>query len=929
MDSDNILHSALHPDDVSPDVTLAETRPAHDISLRSLLRTKLQRPALPINTVDRPRLIGSLKLVSDLPLTLISAPVGFGKTTLVAQSLAHLATPVAWLSLDEYDNDLQIFLEYLIAAVHSQFPDACSQTQRLLHDFQPPSPERLAASFLNEVQAIASPLILVLDDFHYLTDAGIRQFFATFLRALPANLHLVVITQADPPWPLARLATRGQLQEVRAADLSFRLDEAQAFLETVTGVSLPAPAVATLFTQTEGWIAVLRLATMAFRGEPNLNKAVTRLASQDHLLAGRFLTREVLAHRSPEIRDFLLRTAIVDRMSAPLCMALMRSLTPSDPETPSAQTISEWLCDTNLFIVPLDAEGQWYRYHQLFRELLRNELAAQWDSESIADLHRQASDWYAEHGFIGDAVRHALAAGDTCRAADIVQAQTHARLNREEGRGLDRWLALLPEDLIRQRPALLLAQAWVAAIQFDRHSVSTLLTVVEAMVADAHLPLTEEERGAARAELAVLKCYVLWWGDGVREGCLELAAEAWANLPRDYAYARGVAVYHMGVALYAAGRGPEATQLLWQVVDTHDEPATVKMRALLALVAIYWMAGPSRELERTLRLLARAADDSLPLSKMWATYGLASLHYERNELDQAVEQFKLVTENPYPGNFLCVRDSLIELALAYEAQGRTHDAETTVRDLMERCQTVGRVEEAASASLQVRLALARQDVDEALRGATQLPGDLPIWKTVETEIPAITRAQALLAAGRAGERQQALKLLAALEAAAVDTHTQRVLVRILALQAVGLTAAQRYGEGLAKLERAVRLAEPMDLIRTFVDVGPALAPLLQTLRECDVTPAYLKRVLAAFPAETPLPRVRAHDEELVEPLTNREIEILLLLAQRLSNKEIAEKLFISPLTVKRHTSRLIGKLGVTNRREAVQRARALGLLPPH
>lgn len=932
MDGDDILHSALRLDYESPQAAAAEQRAtAHEDSLHSLLRAKLQRTALPPNSVARPRLLDLLKYVLDVPVTLVSAPVGFGKTTLVAQALAHVVAPVAWLALDEYDNDLPTFLDYLIAAIQTQFPDACSETQRRLHDFQTPPVERLAASILNEVQTLASPLIVVLDDFHYLTDPALRQFFTTLLRSLPANLHLVVITQTDPPWPLARLAARGQLQEIRAADLRFRLDETQAFLETVTGLALPADAVTTLFTQTEGWIALLRLATLTFRGEANLTQALNRLARQDHLLAGRFLVREVLARQSPEVRDFLLRTAILDHMSAPLCATLMRPLTPNAPEAPHPQTISEWLHNTNLFIVPLDAEGQWYRYHQLFRELLRNELATQWDSESIADLHRLACDWHAENGLVGDAVRHALTAGDAGRAADIVENHVHTRLNREDWRGVERWLALLPEDLTRERPALLLAQAWVAALRFEQRSVAALLAATEAQLADPRSPLTEGEREAAQAEMAALEGVALWWGAGEREGCLELAQEAWANLPRDYAYARGVALYHVGIALYTGGRRSEATQLLWQMVDALDEPAAVKTGALLGLAAIHWMAGTSRELERTLRLLTMAAGDHLPVSRMWACYGLASLHYERNELDQAVEQFRALTEDHYRGSFLCVRDSLIELALAFEAQGRTHDAEATVRHLIERCQAGGRVEEAASASLQVRLALARQDVDAASRGAAHLPSDLPIWEIVETEIPAITRAQALLAAGGADERQQALKLLAALEAATVDAHALRPLVRIMALQAVGLTAVGRHGEGLVKAERAVRLAEPMGLIRTFVDVGPALAPLLRTMRECGVAPAYLKQVLAAFPAEGPTVQPERHvaGEGLIEPLTNRESEILLLLAQRLSNKEIAQQLFISTLTVKRHISRLIAKLGVANRREAVQRGRALGLLPPH
>lgn len=931
MAEEDILDSALPSRrDSGEEPADGQSAVVHDDRARTLLRAKLQPPALPANSVDRPRLAALLKAVLDLPLTLVSAPVGFGKSTLVAQMLAQVAAPVAWLALDEYDNDLLLFLDYLIAAIQCQFPDACCQTLRLLHDFETPSAERLATSLLNEVLAIATPLVLALDDFHHLTDPRIHLFFATWLRSLPANLHLVVTTQTDPPWPLARLVARGQMQEVRAADLRFRLDEGVTFLTTAPGLLLSPDDMKLLVTQTEGWIAVLRLATLGFRGQRDVRHSLNRLVAQDHLFAGRFLVNEVLARQSPEVRDFLLRSAILDRLSAPLCAALMGPLTDNAPDGPGTQAISAWLRNPNLFIVPFGEEDHWYRYHILFRELLRTELATQWDSESIAELHRRASQWYADNGFTEDAVRHALAAGDSCLAADIIQDNVHEQLNREGWRGLERWLALLPSGLIRQRPSLLLAQAWLAGHHFEQRALWALIAEVEAALAVSDSPLTDAERATARAELAVTKSWALWWIAGDMKASLEFVQQAWATLPRDHTYARSVALFQLGLAWYASGRHSEATQFLRRVADALDESVVVRMRALLALAAIYRMVGPGRELERTIHRMDAAEAHHLRITASWARYFLGSLHYERNELDQAVEQFRLVTEDPYPGNFVCVRDSLIELALAYEAQGKPCEADATVRSLIQRCQPGGRVEEASSVSLQVRLALARGDVDEALRVAAQLPEHLPIWKIILTEIPAITRAQALVAGDEENERRQALKLLDALEAVTLDAHALRPLIRILALQAVGLTAAGRHGEGLVKLERAVRLAEPMGLARTFVDLGSALAPLLRTLRECGVAPAYLKHVLAAFPAETPVapPAPRGNGEELIEALTNREMEILLLLEQRLSNKEIADKLFISTLTVKRHISRLIGKLDARNRREAVQRAQALGLLPP-
>lgn len=902
---------------------------AHGDPTHSLLLTKLQRPPLPPDNVPRPRLLTPLRRVLDYPLTLVSAPTGYGKSTAVAQALAGVTAPSAWLTVDEYDNDLRTFLDYLIAAIHTEFPAACAQTQRLLDAIQTPPAATIAAALVNDLQAIVTPFVVVLDDVHHLTDPAIGQLFAVLLRALPTPLHLVVIAQSDPPWPLGRLAGRGRMLELRSADLRFRADEATAFLAAATGTTLPADMVAFLVEHTEGWGVALRLAALSLDGRSGEMARLSALRPAADSFAPRALVGGVLARQSPTVTEFLLRTAILDRMTPELCAALLDPPTHRDASA-VAQDIRAWLRETNLFIVPLDERGEWYRYHHLFGALLLRELAERRNAESIRQLHRRASAWLDAHGFADEALRHALDAGDTDRAAEIVERQVHARLNREDWRGVERSLSLLPEPLRRQRPALLLAQAWVLGLQEKIAAIVPLVQAVAAMVGDPESSVPEADRLTIGAIVGVMQAYALLWRTPQAAGSLALARQAQADLPADYFYARSVAYYTEALALYFSGGKAEAVALLQRVVEAPDEPATVKVRALIGLATIYRVAGPRLALEQTLLYYQKLANENhLATSALWARYFLGSLHYERNELEQAIEQFEAVVEQRYNAHYECLRSSLLDLALAYQAQGRTRDAEATARKLAQIGLEFSMDTAVQRRSVEVRLALARHDVDEALRGAAQIDAVLPTEPLLLSDVPAITRAQALLAGG-ANERRQALAMLADLADLADATHTLWPLVRILALQAVGLAADGRDAEALAKLERAVAVAEPIGLIRTFVDIGPRLAPLLQRLLDAGVAPAYLRQALAAFAAETraaPAARL-VREGAIVEALTEREMEILRLLGEGLSNKEIGARLVIAPETAKRHTGNIYGKLGVHSRREAVLRAQAIGLLPP-
>jgi LuxR family maltose regulon positive regulatory protein len=373
----------------------------------TLLRTKLHKPQISPDLVPRPRLVERLRRGLDRKLTLISAPAGFGKTTLACMWLQDCARPAAWLSLDENDSDLRVFLSYFVAAVQTVFPDACPTTLGVLRAPHLPPLDHMAITLVNEINDLPEPVILVLDDYHAIQDEAVHELVATLIGNLPRHAHLVLASRVDPPWPLALLRAGRQMMELRADDLRFTLDEAQAFLERVVGVDLTSEAVATLEGRTEGWIAALRLAALSMRGETD-HAAFVQSFKGTHRDLTDYLTTEVLSQQSQPIQDFLLRTSILDRFCAPLCDAILddrRSTIDEEPPSPLSQAILDELDQANLFLVPLDYERRWYRYHHLFQDLLRRRLQAQLNAEELASLHSRASAWLRDNGLIEEALQ--------------------------------------------------------------------------------------------------------------------------------------------------------------------------------------------------------------------------------------------------------------------------------------------------------------------------------------------------------------------------------------------------------------------------------------------------------------------------------------------------------------------------------------------
>jgi LuxR family maltose regulon positive regulatory protein len=900
-----------------------------------LLRTKLHRPRIPAQLVRRPRLESRLNRGLDRGLVLVSAPAGFGKTTLVSQWLEACGCPAAWLSLREEDSDLPTFLLYLVSAIRTLYPGACPETWALVQAPQLPPMAYLATMLVNELGEVPQAFVFVLDDFHRVQSPPVHQFVETLVDSVPRTLCLVLITRVDPSLPLPALRAGQKMLELRSGDLQLTPDEVQDFFQQCMGLEVDAESLAILEQRTEGWIVGLRLAALSLRDGGELTALTRSLAGSDRHVMD-YLLAEVLSHQPQAVQEVLLRSSILRRFCVSLLDALLDRGRSVNGRAPGVGTwgMLEWMERSGLFLVPLDDERTWYRYHHLFRELLEHKLCSEWSEEEVASLHVRASDWFAAEGLIEEAMHHALAAGDAPRAARLVAQQRHALLNREAWHTLVRWVDLLPQEVVHQHPGLLLARAWHQQWRWQYATMPPVLEMTEELISHDAEAITETERQILRGEVDILWS-ALWFARGDGSRCLESAQRARERLPAELVYVRSTFLEYLAWGYQMTGQAGAGIHMLEEALasdEAREDLFTARM--LLGLAVIYYLSGDLRLQEQMAqRLLKLSPEKPLALSRPWAHLISGQACYQQNRLAEAEAHFSAVTEHRYLANAAASQACLLSLALTYQAQGRpeaaTQVAETSLAFALEIRQPVQMVETRA---FQARLALLQGDLAAALRWARGVTlEDLPA-RTLFPEVPRVTLARVLIAQGTRDSLQKASQILEEIVEIARGVHSEPHTIEMLALQALVCDGQGEGPKALDLLRQSLELAQPGGFLRVFVDLGPAMIPLLSRLAESESESNYVRRILAAF-APSPLQRRATRLDqtaslEIVESLTNREQEILELLARRLSDKEIAQALHISPYTVSKHANNLYGKLQVAGRRQAVSKARALGILPP-
>lgn len=894
-----------------------------------LLATKLYARGVRANLVARPRLSRLLDDGLLAGLILVSAPAGFGKSTLLAEWLRNRAHGSCWLSLDAADNDPARFLAYVIAALQKVVPGVARDLVAALRSPQPPAAEAAITALVNELVTAPDHLVLVLDDYHAITSTAVNGAVAYLLDNLPPNLHLVISTRADPPIRIARLRARGQVIEVRSDDLRFTPDEAAAFLSQTMGLTLAAEQVAALDGRVEGWTAGLQMAALSMRGREDVDGFIRAFAGTNCFIMD-YLLEEVLAREPGEVQAFLLQTAILSRLSGPLCDAVIGAT--------GGQEMLERLERHNLFVVPLDDDRRWYRYHHLFADLLRARLQ-QTRPQLIPALHGQAAAWYEAHALPDEAIAHAIAAGDQERAAHLVEAN-HAHF---EARGelvtLQWWAQQLSAEALSRRPLLCIYCASGFAWAGRAGEAERLLRAAESSLSPGSA--TPEARALA-GHIAYVRSRLAGMRGDLTAAC-ELALLAQEAVPSSDVIRRLSISVMLAYAYFLHGDLAQASTTIGEAAALSRAGGghNAGVAALCVLARVRGVQGRLREAagiyRQALQMIAEHDEGRCGAASL-IDAGMGELLCEQNELAASRQhlQQSLVAMQRWgkPDDLALAR---VTLARVLQAQGDLDAATDALSQARQTVQTHSVFPEAQGAVevAQVRLWLAQGKLPEAVQWAEDsqpLPDGGPslVW-----ELQQVARARVLIASSRPDE---AARLLGRLAAAAADGGRYGRSIEIKALEAVALHAQGHTPQALMALDRALTLAEPEGYVRTFVDAGAGMAELLRELRrQRELKPkgpashAYIDRLLSAFstrgasPAASALSSVSS-GSPLIEPLSQRELEVLRLMAEGLTNKQIAARLIVAVGTVKAHVHNISGKLGAQNRAHAVARARELGLL---
>jgi LuxR family maltose regulon positive regulatory protein len=874
------------------------------------------------------------------PLILVSAPAGFGKSTLLSAWLEASDWPSAWLSLDEQDSDLVTFVTYFIAAIQMRFPDVGQETLALLNAPALPPLPVLTASLNNELARVDQPFILVLDDYHVIHEPAIHTLIAELLRHPPRALHLAMATRRDPPLPLSELRARAKMTEIRSPDLRFSSEECQAFLQRMLDVDVDQKTATALAESTEGWAAGLRLVALSL---PNIGRVgdgselvLAQQANANNLFVMDYLVSEVLTQQPPEIQEFVLKTSILNRMCGPLCEAVMGLIEPGRANasiavsTGRGQRQLERIQNANLFVIPMarDEQGQWYRYHHLFHEFLQRHLKHSCSRDEIGDLHRRAGEWLAQHGLIEDALHHLIAAGDYAHAVRLVDQHRHALMNDEQWHRLERWIGLFPRDVVEQRPEFLLTEAWIARSNARWLDMPAKIEQAERLVTQLTAQ-SSQPAGAAllglQGELDCLHSYQYLVADDPSPSLFH-AQRALGTTPLEWWSARLLARLNLAGGLHYSGDDKRALATMYegmteQSLQNHDYQSRLLVSAALVHVACADLDGL---LHAAGQALALSEKHDRPETMCWAHYLSGEAHYWRNELSDAEGHVASVVAHRYLANAQCVVQSACVLALTFQAQGRSDKAREIADLAVDFTLEINHPYQLSVArAFQAELAVRQGRLADAQRYLAHY--EVPAVASAFLYNASTTVAKILVAANSTESRATAAGQLSKLVVRAEAINEPRAKMEALALQALLFDGQGDRVGALASLSQAVTLAQPSRFIRLFADFGPQMGNLLKDVHASGIAMGFVEQILAAIgQAKSVAASVRR--DGLIEQLTDRELEVLGLLAQRLSDKEIAERLIISAGTVKRHTHNIYEKLDVGSRRDAVAKAESLGLL---
>jgi len=903
-----------------------------------ILRTKLHRPQLTSDYVARQRLLDRMDQALEMPLTLLSAPAGAGKSVVVSAWLESQSARSMWLSLDGADSDLDRFLAYLVAGLEQSFPGELHILASLLGMPELPSVRAISTLLINEIDRTGAPIILVLDDYQVLNDTSpVHELVALLLENAPRNLHVVLCSRENPQLPLAKMRASNRICEFHLSDLQFTRQESGELLKNIGEGRLTDDAVDRISTSVEGWAAGLRLAALAIRDAPDRELFLGQLESGLPDLSD-YLMDEVLAALPAELRGYIVKAAILNRFCPELLEFIQQDgKTGSSPRI-DGQRLIEFLERNNLFVIPLDSKRQWFRFHYMFQEMLLQSLCDVCGPADIRVLRLRAASWYEQHDFIDEALTQMLAAQDLEAAADCIERRLKYILEQNQGlEAMDQWrqlksgLRMLPDAMIERRIALLVAQGWIA--HFELH-VDEMARVVAAI--KARLPERTAEP-VMLAQYGFLRAILLYW-DGNAAESEQAYADAAALVPARPSAINGESRCYLAMAQQMNGETDLAVRSLNSDLKRWGSKNSLYASRLLAsLCIVYQLSGDLGRATRAARKVERLAPVDDVMTQLWGRLIRGIACFQAYRIEDAITEFSKIADSRYFIEKRASLDAMAGLALSHAMQGRSDRAAAAVDELLGFANESWTEEHwQVAESCRARVALLRGDYRSALDWARSFDAEIPpqhmvVWLVA----PTITRLRILLLAGNQEEiaicGQRLDQLRAQLDTFNVVNHSIDVAI----LQALAAQKLERHESARQRLQEALNLAAPGGWIRPFVEGGEALMKQLVSKYVSGEHREFVSRILAAFDrfsralkkpeacGEKPLVVDR---QAALYGLTKREIDILELLAKRLSNKEIAARLHISPHTVKDHLKNVNQKLDVSNRREAVDVATRNGIV---
>jgi LuxR family maltose regulon positive regulatory protein len=857
-------------------------------------------------------LIAQLDKGLQSKLILISAPAGFGKTTLLCQWIQVKNLPVGWFSLDEEDNDFTRFLSYLIAALQNVHPDIDQTALALLHTPQAQSIKGVLTVLLNQLEEIPFDFLLVLDDYHLIEDQTIHQAMDFLLGHLPPQMHLTIISRADPPLHIARLRAQNQLLEVRMSDLRFDQAECAQFISKMLDTNISKNDLVKLQNRTEGWVSGLQMAAMTLRGRENISDFIDSFSGSHRYILD-YLIEEVLQRQTQEIRTFLFQTSILARFNSALCDAVTAQ--------ENSHEILAYLDKSNLFIIPLDVDRSWYRYHRLFSDLLRARLEQRYPAH-IPELHRRASCWFEENGFIFSAIDHALSADDYHRAIGLIECIAESTLMEAQISTLLRWQDKLPQEKIAGFPNLAFIFLWAQMLkgyQFDEVRMQ-----VE-MIEDAQ-QISPGRQPTLLAFMEVSLANMRKAGD--------YAHQALQELKPDDSYFRSIALWIYGISKIINQNLHESYQVMEELFQMNQVQENVMFSTLTAsqLGKIQLRLGNLAEAERIYQKSLGTSRDKggnlIPIAGE-VLEGLGELYLELNQLDQAADCLLEAIELTRQWRDVAALEAYITLARVKQAQGdwmAARDAIDKAMDLAIKYDVID-FDDRIVRMWQARLWIESGDLDQTERWAAQIGlqdlAELGAWQEKDPAEYQLRLRESLVATILLIKQK---KYTQALDR--IDWHIQvfkqqgrtLTMLEAMLLKAEVLYGIQAHQDAMSLFNQVLELAEPAGYMRLFLDRGE---PVKQLLRRTQQT-AYTTALLSAF--DGAIPKAQRTAQPLVEPLSERELDVLRLLPTNLTTPEMAESLYIGVNTVRSHIKNIYSKLGVHKRSEAVAKARDLEII---